>query len=270
MANLTAAAKNIFDDLLTLEVNVIVKPGMTARKIPTAAQALIDVLSDYDIWLCEFAGRINPPWNRYRTDPATPVPPALPDAARARVWTGTALIDGLPSDPVYDGDKTTVTADSFNTLRERAKIAEVMYRLLLGAKRITGGDDGSAVLLKRIYRNCDQIKGVLSRADVADAGGAAPALSRKSTATRDLVLSADDQLIVRKVWEVGTETIVMQTVAQLDGDVVTRVQQARAGVADEPIQTIHREAVANALKHWQFLVETLVTLTTKAAGFLAR
>ena len=95
-------------------------------------------------------------------------------------------------------------------------------------------------------------------------------MNRRSTATRDLVLSADDQLILRKVWEVGTETIVMQTVAQLDGDVVTRVQQARAGVADEPIQTIHREAVANALKHWQFLVETLVTLTTKAGSFLAR
>jgi hypothetical protein len=268
MANLTAAAKNIFDDLLTLEVNVIVKPGMTARKIPTPAQALLDVLSDYDIWLCEFAGRINPAWARYRVDPATPLPPPLPDAARGRVWTGTALIESLPSDAVYDGDTTTVTAAAFDTLRERARTAEVMYRLLLGAKRIAGGDDGSAVLLKRIYRNCDQIKGVLSRAELPDPG-AAP-LNRRSTATRDLVLSADDQLIVRKVWEVGTETIVMQTVAQLDGDVVTRVQQARAGVADEPIQTIHREAVANALKHWQFLVETLVTLTTKAAGFLAR
>ena len=162
--------------------------------------------------------------------------------------------------------EAAVTPDAFDTLRERAKTAEVMYRLLLTAKRITGGDDGSAVLLKRIYRNCDQVKGVLSRADTAAAG----ALTRKSTGTRDLVLSADDQLIVRKVWEVGTETIVMQTVAQLDGDVVTRVQQARAGVADESIQTIHREAVANALKHWQFLVETLVTLTTKAGSFLAR
>ena len=168
MANLTAAAKNIFDDLLTLEINVIVKPGMTARKIPAPAQALLDVLSDYDIWLCEFAGRINPLWTRYRTDPSTPAPPALPDAALARVWTGTALIAALPSDPVYDSDKTTVTADAFNTLRERAKTAEVMYRLLLNAKRITGGDDGSAVLLKRIYRNCDQIKGVLRRADLPD------------------------------------------------------------------------------------------------------
>ena len=176
-----------------------------------------------------------------------------------------ASIAALPSDAVYHGDKTTVTADAFNTLRERAKTAEVMYRLLLNAKRITGGDDGSAVLLKRIYRNCDQIKGVLTRADLSDT--AAAPLNRRSTATRDLVLSADDQLILRKVWEVGTETIVMQTVAQLDGDVVTRVQQARAGVADEPIQTIHREAVANALKHWQFLVETLVTLTTKAGSF---
>ena len=170
MANLTAAAKNIFDDLLTLEVNVIVKPGMTARKIPAPAQALLDVMSDYDIWLCEFAGRHQP-----AVDPLPGRPVARrhlrrsPTAALARVWTDTALIAALPSDPVYDGDTTTVTADAFDTLRERAKTAEVMYRLLLNAKRITGGDDGSAVLLKRIYRNCDQIKGVLSRADLADA-----------------------------------------------------------------------------------------------------
>src|SRR4051794_2265007 len=267
MAMLTAAAKNIFDDLLTLEVNVIVKPGMTARKIPTPAQALLDILSDYDVWLCEFAGRINPLWARYRADRSGSGPPDLPDATLARISKDGALIVGIDTTPVYDTE-AAVTPAAFDTLRERAKTAEVIYRLLLNSKRISGGDDGSAVLLKRIYRNCDQIKGVLSRAELPDT--AAAPLNRHSTATRDLVLSPDDQLIVRKVWEVGTETIVMQTVAQLDGDVVPRVQQARAGVADEPIQTMHRDAVANALKHWQFLVETLVTVTTKAGSFLAR
>ena len=72
------------------------------------------------------------------------------------------------------------------------------------------------------------------------------------------------------MWEVGTETIAMQTVAQIDGDVVTRIQEARATLADRPIHDLHREAVGNAMKHWQFLVETLVTVTTKAAGFLFR
>jgi hypothetical protein len=95
-------------------------------------------------------------------------------------------------------------------------------------------------------------------------------LTRQATKARVMQLSADDVLIVRKVWEVGTESIAMQTVAQIDGDVVTRIQAARATLADQPIHDLHREAVGNAMKHWQFLVETLVTITTKAAGFLFR
>src|SRR5689334_21779996 len=136
MADLTAAAKNIFDDLLTLEVNVIVKPGMTARKIPNPAQALLDIMSDYDIWLCEFAGRINPLWARYRAGRAAAGPPALPDGARDRVWKDGAWIAGIDAEPVYDAE-VAVTPEAFDTLRERAKTAEVMYRLLLTAKRVT-------------------------------------------------------------------------------------------------------------------------------------
>ena len=66
MAKLSTAARNIFDDLLTLEVNVVLKPGMTARKLPEPVQALLDVMGDYDNWLAVFAGRINPAWTRYR------------------------------------------------------------------------------------------------------------------------------------------------------------------------------------------------------------
>ena len=95
-------------------------------------------------------------------------------------------------------------------------------------------------------------------------------VTRDTKDPRALPLTADEILVVRKVWEVGTEAVVMQTVAQLDGDVITRVQRARLGPADKPVHDLHREAVGNALKHWQFLVDTLVQITTKAAGFLAR
>src|ERR1700741_3007688 len=54
-----AAAERIFDDLLDLEINVIVKPGMTARKMPETAHALLDLVGDYNVFLCRSAGRIN-------------------------------------------------------------------------------------------------------------------------------------------------------------------------------------------------------------------
>ena len=78
MANLTTAAKNIFDDLLTLEVNVVLKPGMTARKLPEPVQALLDVMGDYDNWLAVFAARLNPVWMQYRAGASRTEPPELP------------------------------------------------------------------------------------------------------------------------------------------------------------------------------------------------
>ena len=272
MATLSTAARNIFDDLLTLEVNVVLKPGMTARKLPEPVQALLDVIGDYDNWLATFSGRLNPAWTKYRADAgrARRGPPELPERTLQRVWGEGGLIAALPYQPVCEGDATEVTEEVFDALRERAKTAEVMYRLLLHEGRFEGGDDGSGILLKRIYRNCDQIKGVLSREQAADGKPAARDLTRNATGARVLQLSADDVLIVRKVWEVGTESIAMQTVAQIDGDVVTRIQEARATLADRQVHDLHREAVGNAMKHWQFLVETLVTVTTKAAGFLFR
>jgi hypothetical protein len=272
MAKLSTAARNIFDDLLTLEVNVVLKPGMTARKLPEPVQALLDVMGDYDTWLGVFAGRLNPAWARYQraATRAGAGPPDLPERTLKRVWDEGGLKAALSYQPVCEGDATEVTIDAFDELRERAKTAEVMYRLLLNEGRFPGGDDGSGILLKRIYRNCDQIKGVLARQAEGDGKPAAQDLTRKTTSARVLQLSADDVLIVRKVWEVGTETIAMQTVAQIDGDVVTRIQEARATLADRQVHELHREAVGNAMKHWQFLVETLVTVTTKAAGFLFR
>ena len=69
------AAQRIFDDLLNLEVSVILKPGMTARKMPAPAHALLDIIGDYDSFLCGAANAVNPHWDpsrpQYRCGPRT-------------------------------------------------------------------------------------------------------------------------------------------------------------------------------------------------------
>ena len=76
MATLSTAARNIFDDLLTLEVNVVLKPGMTARKLPEPVQALLDVMGDYDNWLASVLRPAQP-----GLDEVPPPTPAAPGAA---------------------------------------------------------------------------------------------------------------------------------------------------------------------------------------------
>ena len=80
-------------------------------------------------------------------------------------------------------------------------------------------------------------------------------ISRDTAGGVEFDLTPEEVLVVRKAWEVGTETILMQTVAQLDGDFVTRVQPGRIAEQDDALHALHRSSTAGALQHWQFLVE---------------
>ena len=68
-------------------------------------------------------------------------------------------------------------------------------------------------------------------------------------------------MILRKAWEVGTESVVMQTVAQVDGDIVTRIQNDHADAAHQQVHDIHQQMVGESLQHWRFLFATVATFT---------
>jgi len=101
------------------------------------------------------------------------------------------------------------------------------------------------VLFKRIQRNCEQLQALLPQ-----------------PMGRDLALTAEQLITVRKIWEVGIATVVMQTVVQLDGDIVTRIHQGHEAASSQPIHELHRQSVDSAIKHWQFLFETLTQFAT--------
>lgn len=265
------AAKRIFDDLLDLEINVIVKPGMTARKMPGPAHALLDIIGEYNAFLCRTSARINTVLGRETVlripvrvkqpyDPRTDVTktdpsdePALArESGRAdamRTGPNGWLRGPLQITPVDD----SVSVETFDRLREWAVEAEAAYRLAFTNDWLP--EDETPILLKRIYRNCDQLKGMLRLR-----GGMS--ISRQTAAASELDLSSDEVITVRKIWDVGTEVVMMQSVVQIDGDVVTRIQKGREGAAYKPIHDLHREAVGNAIRHWQFLGQTVAQLLT--------
>jgi hypothetical protein len=262
MSKAFSAAEQIFDDLLTLEINVIIKPGMTARKMPNPAHALLDVIAGYDEFLCRFAAEHNLKWDAAgRPEVVVRAPDPQVVAAGAPAGADGKLADLLREKPLTTG----VQVGTFDDLREAAVEAEAMFRTL-----VIGGwvvDDGQGVILKRIYRNCDQLKGILAKKKLPAAG-----ITRDTPdAGSALSLSPHEVIAVRKIWEVGTEVVLMQTVASLDGDVVTRVQQARVGAANKPLHDLHRESVTAALAHWQFLVQTVTQfVASNASRFLGR
>lgn len=83
-------------------------------------------------------------------------------------------------------------------------------------------------------------------------------------------LSPPDLVLIRKVWELGCEQIVMQTIVQLDGDVVTRLSGGLEGEHHRIIHQVHADGVRVATESWRYLVETVAGLTRSFLGWFAR
>lgn len=251
MAQPVEAARRLFDDLLNIEVSVIVKPGMTARKMPEAPHALLDVIGDYDTFLCVAASMLNDKWPDPVARPVQVRPSVEPsDTKKPHPRTGW---DGRLTTPLLkESVDDVVSVETFDELRERAVEAESVYRHAVGWGLVEQDEKG--IILKRIFRNCDQIKGILSRKEVADAVGSG--IYRDASPVPVLPLTTDDLINLRKIWEVGAETVVMQSVAQLDGDIITRIQKGRESASDKAIHDLHRQSLESALQHWKFLGET--------------
>lgn len=257
------AARQIFDDLLNIEVNVISAPGMTGRKMPEAHQALLDVVTHYDTFLCRVGREIDKQWQD-RDRPKVPVHVIAKEPnPHQRTDADGMLAVPLRTVPV----PVVVNVATFDELRERAREAEAVHRFMQDS--VSRLHEGDAVILRRIFRNCDQIKSILKRDAVARElnGG----IQRDAPPEFSLPFTPAEMITIRKVWEVGVEQILMQTVAQLDGDIVTRVDLARAAASKGLVQQLHQSTLEMALTHWQFMFQTLAQLTSKAfQSFLAR
>lgn len=137
-------------------------------------------------------------------------------------------------------------AEEFGRVAERAGLSAIRTDDLIEAGRTI--DPTWPTMLSRIHGNSLQLEAV---------------------AAGDVAEPVDRLRIVRKAWELGTGTIVAQTVVQLDGDAVSRVDREMLLADDRTaLRTLHAEAVRGALEHWQLLVDLLVELVRTAGALL--
>ena len=67
--------------------------------------------------------------------------------------------------------------------------------------------------------------------------------------------TTDNLVLIRKEWELGIEEIAMKTVIQLDGDVITRVQESYATADHATVHELHNVGVKTSLAFWKTLVD---------------
>ncbi|MDO6416134.1 hypothetical protein Q4F19_17240 [Sphingomonas sp. BIUV-7] len=296
-------------NLLTLEINTVEKDGMSGQKMPSGPQALVETAETYWDFLCREVNRFGTqgeplePWLRVISMSfdwgAEPFPPPTDDSSQAtEARAELATRSGKPLEQ-RDGKRVwkdgflrdapdTVTAAVLDDLRQiafwsvemRSRILNLadtrsdlfshlqgrVHQLLPDASwggTIRGIARGfrpqDRAIFHRIRRNCDQLKAIFD-------GGPAE-ITRHSP---DEVVRSAELVPLRKAWDIGTEVILMQTVIQIDGDVVSRFQSGLEGGERAQLQTLHASAVDISFKYWGWLVDALSKIAGQAVSSLLR
>jgi hypothetical protein len=300
--------RNIASGLLTLEINVALKPGMVAQKMPELPVALHVVIETYAQAL---------------TRAGTPITHQLLRASAAHL-VGQVKIDLLenwytaPRPAGWERDDSLA-----GTLSNGAETFEAMQWAAFGALRGSGtppqpNDVPSQAALMRVRTNSRQLRAAAimleqqfssgeaaarmdrkarKEADIAEPdaagytqrlgaiaqGGPANAEPRRlfggtleQTAAalfkhpRPIINVAPDlTLLVRKAWDVGLEEVVFQTSLQLDGDTVVRMSDQIRPEYREFLRDLHQQAVRDGTAQWKLLFQTLGELLRDTGKLLA-
>jgi hypothetical protein len=62
----------------------------------------------------------------------------------------------------------------------------------------------------------------------------------------------------------------MQTVIQIDGDVVNRIQPGRETGEHKPLHDLHKDAVDISFRYWRWLIEALGRFAGQAVSSLLK
>lgn len=252
----TDKVKSVLDDLTHLEINTIVKPDMNATKPPRSPRLLLFGLSKrYHEKLMKMGGKYAP---YYPEDKQ--------------------LNEGL-----FRG-KVTFEGSGYQSFRELQIRAEKTYKQLSEDKKLilsedmesaeTGAMDlnGDISLLFRIYKNSALIRDMLKlhgadKLEMNEDGNfdnkenlEAFRQGRGTSDTHELSLDLNEIMQLRKMYDIGTERILMQTRIGLDGDVTTRIAERFADRPVEVVNVLHHEAINISVRYWKGLIDIVKNL----------
>ncbi len=234
---------DITADLFSIEVNTILRDDITAQKMPNPRHALIDIGQAYNKAMMQMEtvyGKSAKGIARSGTIRTTRNAPEMMERDVGKRYGSFNGFDGLHAwaerllNDAYSG-KINLHADQIAILpriRDNSDLLKAMFT------NIVRGNPNAASELQALTNNYsrEELNGFQS--------------------TPPLLLTEQQLILVRKVWELGTEVIVMQTVVQVDGDVITRLNAHYLNHAHySKIQNYHNKGIEIALEHWAGLVK---------------
>jgi len=260
--------KTLLDDLHKLEINTIEKQNLTAEKMPAPLLAIRQIITDYEIFCGSGAmARDNKSRLEYlkKHAEAKITSDAIPTSRKliyARIRTSSLTLLGI--------------LDRAQHERERDREARGGH---VNDPQVQAPDGTVGDILRSVQTEPDK-KTKKLEAERRRTGKTGPIPDPLYHASSDVLLkmdrtfinnawpvSAADRAQIRKIWEIGTEHVLVQTVIQIEGDVITRINPQVQHNEKRYLLDVHQRGIETSLKMWRELVsvaEGLVRAVTKA------
>ena len=282
MANWKDRIRDIGHDLINIEINTIEARAMTGRKMPVYPHALIDIAQKYADFLV--GPRVCLKLDEFVDAFLKAFYPSVSSEDRSQALIDIAKTNNEPDDKK---NQSQIIEPQFGSEAEHYEFHLTngwpTFELLRCAARsiltdTTVPGDASAetqrpqigeetrTILIRIGRTCDQLKAVAR--DLGSPPNDYIGVNRRAllglSKPPDRASAAPNQLtLIRKAWDIGTDRIVLQTVVQLDGDVIFR---ASPGISETHAELLnaHRSVTQVGLGHWHKLFNLVLRLLGNA------
>lgn len=253
--------RRIVSDLTTLEINTIVTDSILGTKMPGVRHALVKIARDYDNQLALYG------WGRPSDEDGRPPPDigggraAFDDLYERALQLARLLQQKSEAHFTQPSFNPPLTAEEAQMLQMACRIEEKSSQLkgLFNAVRLRG-----EVLVQRGELDKAALHNDYGHGEIEEKRGA---LGKRF----DLPVLPDEVVLIRKIWDIGTDNISMQTIVQLDGDVVTRIHSGFLGDDHEITRKIHEKMIQTSISTWDGLVRLVGDFfRSAAAAFLPK
>lgn len=262
--------RHLLDDLHKLEINTIEKADLTAERMPAPLLAIRNVATEYQAYLGCYSTS-DSPMERLLF---------VRDMARARLEQPDTLEQQRVMLSRIERNAVTLIG-----ILERAQEQRDAERAARGGGRNDphARPDASHGLLSRLHlkaRDTNKQTAALEQ-QRQDAGVTGPIPDELYYATSERLsmmdrnqinavwqVSAADRAQIRKIWEIGAERVLIQTVIQIEGDVVTRISPDLQALDKQYLLPIHQDGVKTAMRTWSALIAIAQGLIEAVGGAL--
>jgi hypothetical protein len=246
----------------------VLSTGITGRKMPSYPHALQDILGKYANFLADEVG-INVDKFCEEFDESVRQKTSEPDDPDSA---------SLENDRAARAIEPDFTVGSFSTSLANGPWSFYLLRWL-AANALRQSEhripEQHLSVVTRIRVSSDQLK-IVTR-ELKKLGGGNPYID----VTRDAILTLEAKTgaaappippappealtMIRKIWDIGADSIVFQTVQQLDGDVIFRVRRGQDLSKRQVLLEAHQQACNVAMSYWRTMFELIAALVSGLA-----